>query len=61
MSANKLHKFIFEGVPVRGALVQLTDTWREALRRRAVVGEFPAPVRVLMGEMVAAGWEPGLE
>ena len=55
MSANKLHKFIFEGLPVRGALVRVTDAWREALRRRAVVGEFPAPVRVLMGEMLAAG------
>ena len=52
---SELHKFIFEGVPVRGMLVRLDDSWREALRRRATVGAFPPPVRVLLGEMAAAG------
>jgi molecular chaperone Hsp33 len=42
-------------LPVRGALVRLTETWREALARRAAVGEFPGPVRQLLGEMSAAG------
>ena len=52
---SELHKFIFEGVPVRGMLVRLDDSWREALQRRARVGAFPPPVRVLLGEMAAAG------
>lgn len=52
---SSLHKFIFEGLPVRGMLVRLTGTWQELLRRRATVGEFPRPVRELVGEMAAAG------
>jgi molecular chaperone Hsp33 len=37
-------------------LVRLTDSWREVLQRRAASNDaFPAPVRVLMGEMAAAG------
>ena len=44
---SELHKFLFEGLPVRGMLVRLTDSWQEALRRRETVGAFPAPVRVL--------------
>ncbi|WP_372528496.1 Hsp33 family molecular chaperone HslO [Piscinibacter sp.] len=53
---SELHKFIFEGLPVRGMLVRLTDSWREVLRRREAANDvFPAPVRVLMGEMAAAG------
>lgn len=53
---SELHKFIFEGLPVRGLLVRLTDGWQEVLRRRAAAGdEFSAPVRALMGEMAAAG------
>ena len=52
---SELHKFIFDGLPVRGMLVRLTDGWREVLQRRASAGdEFPAPVRTLMGEMAAA-------
>ena len=52
---SSLHKFIFEGLPVRGMLVRLTDSWQELLRRRATVGAFPPPVRDLVGEMAAAG------
>jgi molecular chaperone Hsp33 len=55
MPASYLHKFLFEGMPVRGALVRLTDAWREALARRAAVGAFAPPVRALLGEMTAAG------
>ncbi len=53
---SELHKFIFEGLPVRGMLVRLTDSWREVLQRRAAANDaFPEPVRVLLGEMAAAG------
>ncbi len=52
---SELNKFLFEGLPVRGMLVRLTDSWQELLRRRAAVGEFPPEVRCLLGEMVAAG------
>ena len=29
---SELHKFLFDGLPVRGMLVRLTDGWREVLR-----------------------------
>ncbi len=52
---SELHKFIFDGLPVRGQLVRLTDAWRELLQRRSHAGQaWPAPVRDLMGEMTAA-------
>ncbi len=54
MDSRGLHKFLFEGLPVRGALVRVTNGWREALRRRATVGAFAPPVRALIGEMTAA-------
>ncbi|HEX7438191.1 MAG TPA: redox-regulated molecular chaperone Hsp33, partial [Caldimonas sp.] len=31
---SELHKFIFEGQPVRGLLVRLTGSWQEVLARR---------------------------
>ena len=53
---SELHRFLFDGLPVRGLLVRLTDSWREVLARRREAGdEFPAPVRHLIGEMAAAG------
>jgi molecular chaperone Hsp33 len=53
---SELHKFLFDGLPVRGMLVRLTGSWQEVLQRRTGTGEPPAaPVRVLMGEMAAAG------
>ncbi len=52
---SELTRFLFEGLPVRGALVRLTDAWQEALRRRRGVGEFAPEVRVLLGELAAAG------
>jgi molecular chaperone Hsp33 len=52
---SELHKFIFDGMPVRGMLVRLTDSWREVLERRARANDaFPQPVRHLLGEMAAA-------
>ena len=52
---SELVKFLFEGLPVRGMLVRLTDAWVEVLRRRDTVGAHPGEVRVLLGEMAAAG------
>lgn len=51
---DELHRFVFEGLPVRGLLVRLSASWREMLARRADA-PYPAPVRVLLGEMTAAG------
>lgn len=52
---SELHKFLFEGLPVRGMLVRLTDGWQELLSRRGELGQHPQPVRRLLGEMAAAG------
>ena len=52
---SKLLKFIFEGLPVRGLLVRLTDDWQELLRRRSTVGAYAPEVQVLVGELAAAG------
>jgi molecular chaperone Hsp33 len=55
---SELHKFLFDGLPVRGILVRLTDTWTEILQRRqsnTATGAWPVPVAELMGQMVAAG------
>jgi len=54
---SELHKFLFDGLPVRGMVVRLTDSWVEILRRRASnsdTGAYPVPVRELLGEMAAA-------
>ena len=54
---SQLHKFLFDGLPVRGMLVQLADVWQEVLKRRAAnleTGAYPEPVRHLLGEMTAA-------
>jgi molecular chaperone Hsp33 len=54
---SELHKFLFDGLPVRGMLVQLTDVWQEVLKRRAAnveTGPYAEPVRHLLGEMTAA-------
>lgn len=51
---SELHKFLFDGLPVRGMLVRLTDSWQEILRRRAQAGGYPPPVTELLGEMAAA-------
>lgn len=51
---SELHKFLFDGLPVRGMLVRLTDSWREVINRRSEAGAFPAPVRQVLGEMAAA-------
>jgi molecular chaperone Hsp33 len=55
---SELHKFLFDGLPVRGAIVRLTDAWTEILARRNANSDGDAwapPVRDLLGEMAAAG------
>jgi molecular chaperone Hsp33 len=55
---SELHKFLFDGMPVRGMIVRLTDSWTEILARRAgntATGAWPPPVSELLGEMAAAG------
>jgi molecular chaperone Hsp33 len=54
---SELHRFLFDGLPVRGSIVRLTDAWTEILerRRRGTGGEWPHPVVELVGEMAAAG------
>jgi len=54
---SELHKFLFDGLPVRGVVVRLTDAWTEILARRASnnsTGAYPVPVAELLGEMTAA-------
>ena len=54
---SELHKFLFDGLPVRGVIVRLTDAWQEILARRAsntTTGAYPPPVAELLGEMTAA-------
>jgi len=52
---SELHKFLFDGLPVRGMLVRLTEGWQELLSRREPGQEYPPELRNLLGEMSAAG------
>jgi molecular chaperone Hsp33 len=47
---DTLQRFLFDEAPVRGAVVSLEDSWRQVLARRS----YPAPVRTVLGEMMAA-------
>jgi molecular chaperone Hsp33 len=49
-TTDTLQKFLFDAAPVRGELVRMEATWREVLNRHA----YPAPVRRVLGEMMAA-------
>ncbi|MGV3726934.1 Hsp33 family molecular chaperone HslO [Hydrogenophaga sp.] len=51
---SELHKFVFEGLPVRGMLVRLTDAWQDILQRHREGGGYPTAVTELLGEMTAA-------
>jgi molecular chaperone Hsp33 len=51
---SDLHKFLFDGLPVRGMIVRLTDGWKEVLERRATSGAWAPAVRRMLGEMAAA-------
>ena len=48
---SELVKFLFDGAPVRGAIVKLGAGWQELLQRRS----YPNEVKALLGEMAAAG------
>ncbi|HYE41213.1 MAG TPA: Hsp33 family molecular chaperone HslO, partial [Ramlibacter sp.] len=55
---SELHKFLFDGLPVRGMIVRLTDAWTEILARRRAddaASTWPWPVAEMLGEMAAAG------
>ncbi|BEV71426.1 MULTISPECIES: Hsp33 family molecular chaperone HslO [unclassified Paludibacterium] len=45
-----LQRFLFDGAPVRGAVVSLEDTWQQVLSRHS----YPPAVRKVLGEMMAA-------
>lgn len=47
---DSLERFVFEEAPIHGRIVHLDATWRAVLERR----EYPAPVRELLGEFMAA-------
>ena len=47
---DTLRRFIFEKLPVQGRHVHLDASWRAVLERQ----EYPAPVRALLGEAMAA-------
>lgn len=53
---SEIHRFLFDGLPVRGVLVRLTEAWTEVLRRHATghAEAYPRPVQNLLGEMMAA-------
>ena len=48
---SEFRKFLFEGLPVRGVVVRLTDSWQELQGRREQA--LPAAVTALLGEMSA--------
>ncbi|MDE2145593.1 MAG: Hsp33 family molecular chaperone HslO [Burkholderiales bacterium] len=52
---SELHTFLFEGLPVRGLLVRLTDAWQALLARRIGAQADPPELRALLGELSAAG------
>ena len=55
---SQFHTFLFEGLPVRGAIVRLDEAWQQVQSRRASnseTGAYPPPVRALLGQMLAAG------
>lgn len=47
---DNLQKFLFDNAPVRGELVELSDTWQQVLARRT----YPPAVRTMLGQMLAA-------
>ncbi|MCH9026922.1 MAG: Hsp33 family molecular chaperone HslO [Proteobacteria bacterium] len=50
LSRDSLHRFLFEGCPVRGKLVHLDQSWRAILERY----DYPQPVQRILGETMAA-------
>lgn len=55
---SQIHKFLFDGLPLKGAIVRLDDCWQEVLQRRmgnTQTGPWSQPVAELLGQMLAAG------
>jgi len=48
--SDLLQRFVFEGVPIRGAVVRLETTWQSVLARQ----DYPPAVRRMLGEAIAA-------
>ena len=48
--SDRLHRFLIEGTPARGALVRLAGAYREVLERHA----YPPVLQRLLGELLAA-------
>ncbi|MEM7294504.1 MAG: Hsp33 family molecular chaperone HslO, partial [Pseudomonadota bacterium] len=47
---DRLHRFSFDGIPVRGQWVRLDQVVKEATRMR----DYPAPISELLGQMLAS-------
>ncbi|HSY27565.1 MAG TPA: Hsp33 family molecular chaperone HslO, partial [Burkholderiaceae bacterium] len=47
---DTLQKFMFDAAPVRGELVEISETWQQVLARR----DYPQAVKTVLGEMLAA-------
>jgi molecular chaperone Hsp33 len=47
---DTLQRFMFENAAVRGEMVEISATWLQVLERK----NYPAPVKTLLGEMLAA-------
>ncbi|NGN99701.1 Hsp33 family molecular chaperone HslO [Grimontia sp. S25] len=50
MAQDSLHRYLFDGVSVRGELVQLSDSFQQLTGSKS----YPAPVKNLLGELMVA-------
>lgn len=50
MTNDSLYRYLFDGVSVRGELVQLNETYQQIISSK----EYPAPVQQLLGELLVA-------
>lgn len=50
MAQDSLHRYLFDGVSVRGELVQLSDSFQQLTGSK----DYPAPVKHLLGELMVA-------
>ncbi|MDD1783577.1 Hsp33 family molecular chaperone HslO [Enterovibrio sp. ZSDZ35] len=50
MAQDSLHRYLFDGVSVRGELVQLSDSFQQLTGSK----DYPAPVKRLLGELMTA-------
>ncbi|PKF51396.1 Hsp33 family molecular chaperone HslO [Enterovibrio nigricans] len=48
MAQDSLHRYLFDGVSVRGELVQLSDSYQQLTGSK----DYPAPVKRLLGELM---------